>query len=284
MANKQVNIGAIRSQQSRLNKPGYLLFFMGQSNGDEWFIISGNISAGLQAVQHTTKIYYKSGAAYPNTEVGSFQSLQAGVNGRTGPATGKFSPGLLIADRLRNVYNKASYIIQTNIPNTSLALDVANSWNINETPLTGNWYHNAMINHFRMAYPDLAGMNIEPVCIWIHGENNADTPAHGASYQQDLIDLIAQTRIDSGFPNMKFVISKLKTEYSGNATAIASIRAAQVYVSENIDNVYLIDTDDNLRTPLSADNVHYSPQSPSFNGIMGIKNLGDDIADLISTF
>jgi hypothetical protein len=191
---------------------------------------------------------------------------------------------LIIGNRLKTNYGKTAYLIPTGIPNSWLDVNQTNSWNVNKAN-SNSYYYNAIQNTFRMAYSGVNGVNLTPVLLWIQGEGDSSNGAAGTAYQQNQVDLINKFRLDTGFPNMKTIITQIRSDYAGDGAepGLTAVRAAKVYAAANMSDVTLYNTD-TARTPLSADLTHYNPRVNSWGGVMSIVNMGEDLADIISTF
>lgn len=279
MADVTVNINGILNT-SEYTKSGYLILIGGQSNSVDRFTKTGNISAALQSTLIDCKTYYKT--TYTSSDDGSWQDMLTSTNTQAGtPQTNMFSMGLIIANRLKTTYNKGSYIIPTGIAGTYLADDVNPSWSSTHT---GQYYDNMITWFFRKAYPQIDNVNLTPVFLWIQGENDTDTVAHGTNYQTYLTALIAKVRLDTGFPNMKVIIVKLRPDYGGGTPlGVNQVIASQVAVGATVANVHLYETN-TARGVLSTDTYHYNPITSSFAGTMSAVNIAEDLADIISTF
>lgn len=279
MADINLNTNGVLTN-TNFAKRGYELIIDGQSNSISRFTMTGNIPAALQTTIIDCKTYFKT--TYTASDDGNWVDMRTGVNTDAGiPQTNMFSIGLIIANRLKNTYNKGCYIIPAGIPNTYLANDVNPSWNSTHT---GQYYDNSRDWFFRKAHPGINNVSLVPVYLYIQGENDTDTVAHGTNYQTYLTALIAKKRLDLGFPNMKVIITKLRPDYGGGTPlGVSQVIASQVAVAAADPNVYLYETN-TARTPLSSDTFHYNPITASYGGTMSAVNLGEDLADIIATF
>lgn len=282
--------GCSKSQQSNvspvstltntgLSKTGYLITFgFSQSNGTCRFTQSGNIAAKYTTTLSNCYTYYKS--TNNSSDNGVWQQQKAGVNDQQGTAqTGYFGVSTFLAHRLDSMYNKSAYIINSSVGGTYIANDVNPSWNVSHS----GQYYNTMINyHFRPALAKLSVV-LTPVLVIIHGESDSDTQAHGQAYYQNMYDGIVKFRQDSGFPNMKVIITRLRSDYAGPPIlGLSYVRQAQLDLATNLPNVVIYDTDTAL-SPLSSDGQHYNPIAGSYGGVMSAVNIGKGLADLIST-
>lgn len=277
--NQQVNTISAPTQ-TNLTKQGYLITIgLSQSNGTCRFTQSGNIAAKYTTTLTNCYVYYK--PINNSSDNGSWQQLKAGVNDQQGTAqTGMFGISTFIAFRLDSMYNKSAYVINSSVGGTHIANDVFPGWNSTHV----NEYYTGMVHwHFIPAYSKLAGVNVTPVLLIIHGESDSDTQAHANAYYQNMYDAIVKFRQDSGFPNMKVIITKLRTDYYPTYLYSGTVRQAQIDLAANLTGVYLYDTNTS-RTPLSTDGQHYNPVVGSFSGAQSAVNMGNDLADLISTF
>jgi len=280
MANSQVDLNTNGTLTgSGLTKPGYLVIIAGQSNGTDRFTISGNLPAQNQSWQNDCYTYFKT--VNDSNDNGSWVLMNPGVNTQTGtPQTGFFSIGVTMANRLKNNYNKLAYIVPTAIGGTYIANDITPSWN---TSKTNEYYDRCYKDHVTKAILKIGGVQFTPVLVWIHGESDADTVAHGNAYQTNVTNLINKFRTDTGYPNMKVIITRLRSDYTGTNLGLSQVRTAQTNIVSSLNNVYLYDTETS-RTPLSSDGQHYNPIVGSYGGTQSALNIGEDLADLIATF
>lgn len=257
---------------------GYFIIIAGQSNGTDRFTVAGNLPAALQGVQQNSYTYFKTADTYSNN--GSWVKMETGVNTQTGtPQAGKFGVGLIIANRLFNTYKKTAYVVPTAIGGAYLANDVTPSW---YSTHIAEHYKRMVEGHVHNAYLKIrATKKLKPVLIWIQGESDADTVAHGNAYQTGLTELINNTRTYTGFKNLPVIIVKLRADYVGPPNlGLTGVRQAMVNVANTLSNVFLFNTDNN-RYPLSSDGQHYNPVVESYNGTQSVINMGDDLADFI---
>jgi hypothetical protein len=252
-----------------------VLLIAGQSNGTDRFSVTGNLSGALTGSQADIYTYFKN--VDNASDNGIWQNANTGVNTQTGtPQTNCFSVALCLSARLRDTYNGVSYIIPTAVGGTYLADDENPSWNVNHS---AQYYDRAINYHYTPAFTKL-NRPYKPILIWIHGENDSDTIAHGTDYETYLIALINKFRADSGFPNAPVIITDIRADYGGPNTGLSYVRASMANVAANLTNVYLFDTSTS-RTPLSSDLQHYNPIVNSFGGTLSAINLGEDLADFI---
>ena len=267
------------SSNSGLTKSGYLVIIAGQSNGNDRFIITGNLPAQYQGVQSDCYTYYKT--VDDSSDNGSWVQMNAGVNTKTGTAaTGFFGIGINITNRLLTTYSKYGYVVPTAVSGSYIAGDQTPSWDITKS---AEYYERCISYHYRKAISKIGGVSYTPVFIWVHGESDSDTLAHGTAYEANLTALINKFRIDSGFPNMKIIITRLRSDYGGASLGLTQVRAAQVNIAATLPNVYIYDTE-TIATPLSTDGQHYNPITSNYGGTQSALNLANGLADLISTF
>ena len=263
-----------------LSKTGYLITIgFSQSNGTCRFTQSGNIAAKYTTTLSNCYTYYK--ATNNSVDNGTWQQQKAGVNDQQGtPQTGSFGVSTFLAYRLDSMYNKSAYIVNSSVGGTYIANDVTPSWNI----LHASEYYNTMINyHYRPAVAKLS-VALTPVLVIIHGESDSDTGAHGSAYYQAMYDGIVKFRQDSGYPNMKVIITRLRSDYAGPPIlGLTAVRQAQLDLAANLSNVVIYDTDTAL-SPLASDGQHYNPIVGSYGGVQSAVNIGKGLADLIATY
>lgn len=268
-----------------------LIVIGGQSNGTDRFQIPNNLDLEMQALQRDVNVYHKT--VYDSNDNGDWETAYVGweypdfptprQNTQTGSAqVDKFGVLVSMGYKLKYTYNHQSYIIPAALGGSYIADDVNPSWNVNHV----NDFYDNLINWFwTPAQSKLPAQfaNKEPILVWIHGESDADTLAHGNAYYANMVALIAAFRADTGFPNAKVILTKLRSDYGGPALGLNAIRTAQVDLATNIANVYLIDTD-TVAFPLSTDGQHYNPIINTFGGTQSAINLGEAIADVIGGF
>ena len=111
--------------------------------------------------------------------------------------------------------------------------------------------------------PQVAGM------IWLQGERDSQFAEMAAAYEENLTNLIETVREDFSADDMPFIIGRIST-YFGDYNA--QVRAAQVAVAEQMDNVGWVDTDDLL----------WVYDNPGHYNAAGQIELGDRFADGIA--
>lgn len=268
-----------------------LIIIGGQSNGTDRFQIPNNLDLEMQALQRDVNVYHKT--VYDSNDNGDWETAYVGweypdfptprQNTQTGSAqVDKFGVLVSMGYKLKYTYNHQSYIIPAALGGSYIADDVNPSWNVNHV----NDFYDNLINWFwTPAQSKLPAQfaNKEPILVWIHGESDADTLAHGNAYYANMVALIAAFRSDTGHPNAKVVLTKLRSDYGGPSLGLSAVRTAQVDLANNIPGVYLIDTD-TASFPLSPDGQHYNPITNTFGGTQSATNLGIAIADVIGGF
>lgn len=271
-------------QTTRL-KTGYLLVLAGQSNGTDRFAITGNLNTLYQGTQPNVMTFYKT--ANTSAANGSWVQASAGVNTTTaGGIAGSFNIGVVAANRLINTYGSAGYIVPTAVGGTAIADAATTSWNVSHaTGIYSQDLYARMLNHFTQAVASIpVGTTLTPVLVWVHGEADSYIESYANAYYTNVFNLITQFRVDSGYSSMKVVITKLRSDFDPTAAYQAAVKQAQIDLAANMTGVYLYDTNTAL-TPLWTDFQHYCPSTDAtYGGVQSATNLGNEMADLISTF
>ncbi|GAB5495980.1 MAG: hypothetical protein Phyf2KO_10600 [Phycisphaerales bacterium] len=103
--------------------------------------------------------------------------------------------------------------------------------------------------------------------LWMQGESDTDKRYRARKYTRNLTRFIASMRSFVGDPEMPFILGRIRDAGQPHAQMV---RDAQVYVANNIPNVYWIDTDDLGWLP---DGIHYDEES--------MIELGHRFADIV---
>jgi hypothetical protein len=270
-----------------------LILWAGQSNSTDAFNINANLADTLQALQRDFNIYNKpvddssNNGSWARAYVGHNYPTQTQNTQSGAIQTNRFAVHVSMANRLKYTYNHQTYLIPCGIISSYIANDVSPGWNSSHV----GEYYDRMINYYwtpgKTALPSQFS-GIEPIFVWIHGESDSDTLAHGQAYYANMVAFINKLRTDTGYSNMQVIITKLRSDYGGvgiPVLGLADVRQAQVDLANNISNVTLIDTDDPLY-PLADQSgtfQHYTPCVDAWGGVMGAVNLGNKIADVIMT-
>lgn len=274
--------GSALSYVASENFDGYFVIIAGQSNGTDRFTQLGNLPVDMQGAQSNSFTYYKSTDDLYNN--GSWVNMEAGVNTQTGtPQTGMFGVSVVLAHKLFNTYGKPAYVVPTAVGGTYIANDVTPSWNVSHLSMT-EYNKRCMELHVYPAYQKIRETKkLKPVLVWVHGESDSDTVAHGNDYEDNITDFFNQIRVDSGFTDMPIIIPKIRSDYGGPSLGLNAVRLAVDNVANNMTNVFIIDMDTS-DTPLSSDGQHYNPIVANYSGTQSAINLGYKIADAIDTF
>lgn len=258
----------------------YLLIVGGQSNGTDRFTISGNLPANQQVQQLNLWTYYK--PVDNSSDNGDWAFARAGYNTHAGASNGFFAVTIPMARKLNDTYNKRAFVLPTAVGGSYIAND-----EIGWYPTHVAEYYDRMLDYYYTpSLPKLPSYMAgkQPILIWIHGESDSDTLAHGQGYEAALTLLISQFRTDVGFPNAKVIITALRADYAGPPIlGLADVIQAQINIAAADPNVYYIDTN-GATTTLSSDGQHYNPVTASYGGTQSAINLGYLIADLLTTF
>ena len=142
-------------------------------------------------------------------------------------------------------------------PSSVAGVNHANTWHPDELA-TGGLYTFALTQWWDIEQR-LLGSGIGPrlrALWWMQGEQDATGVAFSANYQADLQNLFDQTRLYTGFADMRAVIGRIRDQARQfDVTAAAEVRAAQsAFVETNSMEATLIDTDG---FTLRDDLMHY---------------------------
>ena len=114
--------------------------------------------------------------------------------------------------------------------------------------------------------------------IWYQGEENAENGVSQDLYYKMLTDLINQFRSDFNNANLPVAVCQL-APYSNNN--FVTVRQAQLDVTNDMDNVYLVTTADAGPTATETDTIHPLNKMPVINRCVNVIKysvLGDDVA------
>lgn len=259
---------------------GYFVIMAGQSNATDRFNITGNLPAAMQGAQTGVYTYYKT--ANTSADNGSWVALEAGVNTQAGSASGKFGLDVVIGNTIYTTYGKEVYICPTAVGGSYIANDEDPSWHISHTDID-QYYPRMHTTYVYNAYQAIRSTKkLKPVMVWVHGESDSDTVAHGQAYETALTNLISDFRTRMGWSNMPVIIPKIRSDYGGTNLGLSDVRTAMDNIIAGDDKVFLVDCDTSA-TPLSTDGQHYNPIVDSYGGTLSALNLGDLIATSINT-
>lgn len=266
-------------------------FFMkipSQSNGIERFVLTGNATTGVLPGVFTYKKDDLPLAESDFSDNGTWQPLNSGINGSTGvePVPLAFAIDNPLGEKLYNTYGKESYFIQTAVGGTGIDISLVPTWNIALTswdqPTQNGLYYRALWPHFKAAWAKIKKTkNLKPIFLIIHGETDANTSTTTAgNYYNNMVDIINQARIDTGFTDAPVIITSLRPDsiFPYKTTVIT----AQQNLALNLSRVYLHDMN-TPRTTLYIDGQHYNPQISNDTGTLSAVNAGQDLADLVDT-
>jgi hypothetical protein len=194
--------------------------------------------------------------------------LVKGTNQQTAAPSTDFGPEMGLAWSHEDVANGRKLYISTHaVGSTFLANTGGIDWSLEEGE-TSNLC-NAALRTMWAAEAQMLNLGIGPRLrgiFWMQGENDATNATYGAAYQANLTTLIAKAREQTGDPDTKFLIARIRNlDPAFNASAVAAVRAAQVALGSIAPSAW-IDTDD---LPLAGDSVHYNAA--------GMKALGQRV-------
>jgi len=188
--------------------------------------------------------------------------------------------GALLYERFRRPLG----IIKVAFNGAALAISPGADWN----PASRNEIYDLLISEINAAVEALPigrTGHVEAV-VWIQGESDAQSkarnsqvaeqPRMAASYERNLLELIASLRRDIGQERLAFVLAEVSAplkDTNGREYAYTGrVAAAQQRIAAADDLVHLVSTSDLNR---NEDSLHYS--------VGGQVELGRRIADMLGT-
>lgn len=199
----------------------------GQSNMDGRPSIAG-LTSPYNQPQTEVKIWdYWSGGGWANLQ-GGFSTYNTG---------NLFGPEVSFGYTLNEMFpDDDIYLVKYSEGRTNLHVD----WNPDGTGA----HYNTLKATAEAALQDLVVNGLSPIIsgmIWMQGERDSQYADMAAAYETNLTNLIETVRDDFSTSDMPFVVGRSTTCFGDYYD---QVRAAQVSVAEQMDNVGWIDTDD----------------------------------------
>ncbi len=249
----------------KTEQTNYLLG-IGQSNGAQIFVKSPDLIANpyYSFPLNGVKVISASSSTAGD---GIIKEYQVGINEIPGNNDlSRFSQMAVIGLTASKIYKKDVLIINASVPSTRMAAGAATGqgWNLADSgnlTLKATQFYIEAINKYPTKNP-------KTIIFDTHGEsdalvlNYANLWYNNKIAEYEYIRDIVQS--ETGEKNCKIVISQLRTDYNGDINLIEIIRAANVLLATNLDNVVLFDTSP---YPLESPFVHYLPMSAINMGI-----------------
>lgn len=223
----------------------------GQSNADGRAVIS-ELSAPDQA-QTFTKVklslqsYTRSNTTFSTLTIGS---------GHNNHLSTLFGPEIGIAQRREAAGGRDIYINKTALGGTWLApssvdgVAVGQTWSTDELPTTAGFWGSGMPALYNaLGAALLSGVGVEiKALFWMQGEQDATLTGAADVYEAHLEALWSNFKTYSGWTDAKFVVGRILDTSPSDATAYATVRAAQAAAVSDINTATpgvatLIDTD-----------------------------------------
>ena len=255
----EIDRSEVSDESSQQDDTIYVILLAGQSN-----------MVGLGVVDELTDDLQT-----PNTEViihaeAHLDQSMAGqwlpLSGGFGAEIDRFGPELSFGLDLEQSWpDDQLALIKTSVGGTSLAVE----WNTEDGELYLDF-----LDHTRRALADLEALGEPQVVglIWMQGETDAIDPDNAEVYQERLTTFIEAVRTEMQVPDLPVIIGLITTIPAWVYHDM--VRAAQTAVSEQLDNVEIVETDDLPRH--QDDPFHYDTE--------GCLQLGERFAEAFAPF
>lgn len=238
-----------------------ILLLLGDSNADGRAVNSA-MTAAQQAISYarTYILAGNSGTRAPSPAA----LLVLGTNNGAGTST-LFGPeiGLAMSNEV-DMLGSTQVICKTGAGSTYVApvgtdsVVAGTTWHPDAAPAGGSMFQRAIAGDFADAVQYLSnlGIGVGTVrAVVMLGTNDAVSVNTGATYQAAMTRFIAELRVQVGDPTMPVAMVGVRGDIgTGNATAMATIRAAQTAIAAADQYTALVDVD---RITIGADTVHY---------------------------
>jgi len=167
-----------------------------------------------------------------------------------------FGPEVGVAEALNNEFSNDNFILIKYAIGGSSLLDWSPNYSKEKAEITGYPEFGNMYNSlFAKIDSVMPGLNYEIVAfLWMQGERDARIPEAGKDYYNNFKQLIDSLRNDLNKPNLPIIYGKISPPKS-RYPALDTVLLAQLKINRDIENTYIIDTDD-IET--WADSTHYS--------------------------
>lgn len=190
--------------------------------------------------------------------------LDFSANPNLTPPQGNFGPEVGLSMELsKNYPNRRFLLIKYAIGGASL-LDWSPNYDPQEAEITGHPEFGNMYKRLIMLTDSLTnGHNVRfRALLWMQGERDARIPAAGVEYYQNFASLVNSIRKDLNSPDLPVIFGKVNPP-PDRYPALDTVVRAQIRITQELPNTYLIDTDDLEKW---EDDLHYSSS--------GLINLG----------
>lgn len=179
-----------------------------------------------------------------------------------------FGPEVALARAFENEYTQYLFA-KFSVGGTGLDNDPENpDFNINS-----NEEYTNMVNYYKEVMDQIIEIGCIPEVkgfIWVHGERDSNDEITAANYEQNLIDMLHQLRIDLSLPDLPIIVTQLP-HYLGNARRDL-IRQSQFNAVDSVGNAHYI-LDDNW-SPIDA--VHLNASS--------VENMSEQMIPIVESF
>jgi len=182
-----------------------------------------------------------------------------------------FGPEVSLSQQLHSYFpNKHFVIIKYAVDGSSL-LDWSPNWTYKKAQITGNANFGPLYKKFMERIIQITGgkkINFLAM-LWMQGETDSETLEAGKQYYKNLSVIISNLRSDLNEPNLPVFLGHINPPLGGSP-AVGIVREAQEKISQNIRNVYLVNTN-NLQK--LNDDVHYNTEGQLELGIRFSRSL-----------
>lgn len=179
-----------------------------------------------------------------------------GLNPSLTPPQGNFGPEVGLSMELsKNYPNKRFLLIKYAIGGASL-LDWSPNYDQQKAEITGHPEFGNMYKRLIMLTDSLTkGHQVKiRALLWMQGERDARIPEAGVDYYNNFELLINSIRKDLKSPDLPVIFGKVNPP-PDRYPALDTVVGAQMRISQELPNTYLIDTDDLEKW---EDDLHYS--------------------------
>ncbi len=179
-----------------------------------------------------------------------------GLNPSLTPPKGNFGPEVGLSMELsKNYPNKRFLLIKYAIGGASL-LDWSPNYDQQKAKITGHPEFGNMYKRLIMLTDSLTkGHQVKiRALLWMQGERDARIPEAGVDYYNNFELLINSIRKDLKSPDLPVIFGKVNPP-PDRYPALDTVVGAQMRISQELPNTYLIDTDDLEKW---EDDLHYS--------------------------
>jgi lysophospholipase L1-like esterase len=205
----------------------------------------------------------------------NIQFINEGLNARLKKNQQLFGPEYGLAAQLNEKFPHQHFtLIKYAIGGASL-LDWAPNYSSEKAKITGHPEFGNLFAQFFQQIDSLQQVSaVEPAALlWMQGERDARIPEAGKDYYEHFKQFIHAFRKKIGNPQLPILIGKVNPP-ENRYPALEMVRAAQLRLSKELENVFLIETDDLSKL---NDNLHYDTQGQLELG----KRYGNVLIDIL---